>query len=101
MQSLVALFLRWCSQLRDFGIQHLCGMRSLQVMSLAGNISLYSVICVYSIWLKGKEYASCFELRVLVIETTLYQSLVFAASTKCIIFIYFRPNKNRKINLNV
>ncbi|KOB73216.1 F-box/LRR-repeat protein 16, partial [Operophtera brumata] len=36
MQSLVALFLRWCSQLRDFGVQHLCGMRSLQLLSLAG-----------------------------------------------------------------
>ena len=36
MQSLVALYLRWCSQVRDFGVQHLCGMRSLQLLSLAG-----------------------------------------------------------------
>lgn len=36
MLSLSALFLRWCSQVRDFGLQHLCSMRNLQVLSLAG-----------------------------------------------------------------
>lgn len=36
MLSLTALFLRWCSQVRDFGLQHLCSMRNLQVLSLAG-----------------------------------------------------------------
>lgn len=38
MLSLTALFLRWCSQVRDFGLQHLCSMRNLQVLSLAGNV---------------------------------------------------------------
>lgn len=42
MQSLIALFLRWCSQLRDFGVQHLCGMRSLQLLSLAGTYQPWS-----------------------------------------------------------
>lgn len=37
MLSLTALFLRWCSQVRDFGLQHLCSMRNLQILSLAGN----------------------------------------------------------------
>jgi F-box/leucine-rich repeat protein 16 len=36
MISLNALFLRWCAQIRDFGLQHLCSMRNLQVLSLAG-----------------------------------------------------------------
>lgn len=36
MLSLSALFLRWCSQVRDFGLNHLCGMRNIQVLSLAG-----------------------------------------------------------------
>lgn len=36
MLSLTALFLRWCSQVRDFGLQHLCSMRNLQILSLAG-----------------------------------------------------------------
>lgn len=36
MLSLSALYLRWCSQIRDFGLQHLCGMRNLQILSLAG-----------------------------------------------------------------
>lgn len=36
MLSLTALFMRWCTQIRDFGLQHLCSMRNLQVLSLAG-----------------------------------------------------------------
>lgn len=36
MLSLTTLFLRWCSQVRDFGLQHLCSMRNLQILSLAG-----------------------------------------------------------------
>lgn len=36
MLSLSSLYLRWCSQIRDFGLQHLCGMRNLQILSLAG-----------------------------------------------------------------
>ena len=43
MVSLSALFLRWCSQLRDFGLQHLCVMRSLQVLSVAGKIALINL----------------------------------------------------------
>lgn len=39
MLSLSALFLRWCSQVRDFGLQHLCSMRNLQVLSLAGKLT--------------------------------------------------------------
>ncbi|XP_014670613.1 PREDICTED: F-box/LRR-repeat protein 16-like [Priapulus caudatus] len=35
MTSLTSLFLRWCCQLRDFGLQHLYSMRNLQVLSLA------------------------------------------------------------------
>lgn len=44
MVSLSALFLRWCSQLRDFGLQHLCVMRSLQVLSVAGKIILKHIL---------------------------------------------------------
>ncbi|KAI5694617.1 F-box/LRR-repeat protein 16-like [Diaphorina citri] len=36
MVNLTKLFLRWCAQVRDFGIQHLCNMRNLQVLSVAG-----------------------------------------------------------------
>lgn len=43
MLSLTALFLRWCSQVRDFGLQHLCSMRNLQILSLAGKI--YAFAC--------------------------------------------------------
>ncbi|KAJ8919837.1 hypothetical protein NQ315_006366 [Exocentrus adspersus] len=39
MLSLASLYLRWCSQIRDFGLQHLCGMRNLQILSLAGSYS--------------------------------------------------------------
>ncbi|KAI5718112.1 hypothetical protein M8J77_016448 [Diaphorina citri] len=35
MVNLTKLFLRWCAQVRDFGIQHLCNMRNLQVLSVA------------------------------------------------------------------
>ena len=37
MLALNTLFLRWCTQIRDFGLQHICGMRSMQILSLAGN----------------------------------------------------------------
>ena len=36
MSSITVLSLRWCVQLRDFSIQHLCTMKHLQVLSLAG-----------------------------------------------------------------
>lgn len=36
MLAIHTLFLRWCTQIRDFGLQHICGMRSMQVLSLAG-----------------------------------------------------------------
>ena len=36
MVNLHTLYLRWCGQIRDFGLSHLCGMRGLQVLSLAG-----------------------------------------------------------------
>lgn len=42
MLSLSSLYLRWCSQIRDFGLQHLCGMRNLQILSLAGKHKLLS-----------------------------------------------------------
>jgi hypothetical protein len=47
MLSLSALFLRWCSQVRDFGLQHLCGMRNLQVLSLAGKLANWWPLCGY------------------------------------------------------
>lgn len=43
MLSLTALFLRWCSQVRDFGLQHLCSMRNLQILSLAGNKHIHHI----------------------------------------------------------
>ncbi len=36
MLALHSLFLRWCSQIRDFGLQHICGMRNLKILSVAG-----------------------------------------------------------------
>ena len=36
MLALHTLYLRWCTQVRDFGLQHICGMRNMQVLSLAG-----------------------------------------------------------------
>ncbi|CAL1285337.1 unnamed protein product, partial [Larinioides sclopetarius] len=30
------LYLRWCTQLRDFGLTHVCNMRNLEILSLAG-----------------------------------------------------------------
>ena len=36
MLALHTLYLRWCTQIRDFGLQHICGMRSMQILSLAG-----------------------------------------------------------------
>ena len=39
MLALNTLFLRWCTQIRDFGLQHICGMRSMQILSLAGKIN--------------------------------------------------------------
>ena len=36
MLALSSLFLRWCSQIRDFGLQHICGMRNLHILSVAG-----------------------------------------------------------------
>lgn len=35
--NLAVLYLRWCSQIRDFGLQHLCSMKNLRVLSLAGD----------------------------------------------------------------
>ena len=29
---------RWCTQIRDFGLQHICGMRNLHILSVAGKI---------------------------------------------------------------
>ena len=39
MLALGSLFLRWCSQIRDFGLQHICGMRNLRILSVAGEHS--------------------------------------------------------------
>lgn len=39
MLSLTSLFLRWCTQLRDYSLQHLNTMRNLQILSLAGKLS--------------------------------------------------------------
>lgn len=36
MGQLNFLSLRWCPQIRDFGLQTLCSMKSLKVLSLAG-----------------------------------------------------------------
>nr|XP_054763468.1 F-box/LRR-repeat protein 16-like [Lytechinus pictus] len=36
MGCLRALYLRWCCQVQDFGLQHLYGMKSLLVLSVAG-----------------------------------------------------------------
>lgn len=44
MASLSALFLRWCILLRDFGLKRLCGMKSLQVLSVAGKINQRPVL---------------------------------------------------------
>lgn len=41
MLALHTLYLRWCTQIRDFGLQHICGMRSMQILSLAGNICVH------------------------------------------------------------
>ena len=47
MLALNTLYLRWCSQIRDFGLQHICGMRSMQILSLAGKtMRLNKVYCV-------------------------------------------------------
>jgi F-box/leucine-rich repeat protein 16 len=40
MLALHTLYLRWCSQIRDFGLQHICGMRSMHILSLAGQSKL-------------------------------------------------------------
>lgn len=51
MLSLTSLFLRWCSQVRDFGLQHLCSMRNLQILSVAGNEFIFvchSTLACYS-----------------------------------------------------
>jgi len=42
MTSLCRLYLRWCTLLRDFGLQHLYTMKNLTALSLAGNAPLYS-----------------------------------------------------------
>lgn len=49
MRHLTALYLRWCSQVRDFGLQHLCGMANLQVLSLAGKCSTLEIVLSKSI----------------------------------------------------
>eukprot|EP00106_Octopus_bimaculoides_P020914 XP_014788356.1 PREDICTED: F-box/LRR-repeat protein 16-like [Octopus bimaculoides] len=36
MTSLIKLYLRWCTQVRDYGLQHLYSMRNLRLLSLAG-----------------------------------------------------------------
>ena len=43
MVNLHTLYLRWCGQIRDFGLSHLCGMRGLQVLSLAGKWSRFVI----------------------------------------------------------
>lgn len=48
MRHLTALYLRWCSQVRDFGLQHLCGMANLQVLSLAGKWSTRNTVTINS-----------------------------------------------------
>jgi F-box/leucine-rich repeat protein 16 len=50
MLALHTLYLRWCTQIRDFGLQHICGMRSMQVLSLAGMHTLSQFLFFY-----GKE----------------------------------------------
>lgn len=47
MLALNTLYLRWCTQIRDFGLQHICGMRSMQILSLAGIYTLYRKRSIY------------------------------------------------------
>ncbi|CAG0921504.1 unnamed protein product [Notodromas monacha] len=35
MVTITFLSLRWCPQIRDFGMQHICGMRNLRILFLA------------------------------------------------------------------
>ena len=44
MLALHSLFLRWCSQIRDFGLQHICGMRNLKILSVAGKKLFHNLL---------------------------------------------------------
>ena len=46
MLALSSLFLRWCALIRDFGLQHICGMRNIRILSVAGAIvTISEIIC--------------------------------------------------------
>lgn len=47
MTSLLRLFLRWCTQVRDFGLQHMYSMRNLRALSLAGIYNYLSIKKIY------------------------------------------------------
>ena len=54
MLALTTLYLRWCTQIRDFGLQHICGMRNLTILSLAGETITISLIFLDQT-LEGKD----------------------------------------------
>ena len=41
---------RWCTQIRDFGLQHICGMRNLHILSVAGRIVIIVLVIVIVIF---------------------------------------------------
>ena len=41
---------RWCTQIRDFGLQHICGMRNLHILSVAGRIVIIVLVVVIAIF---------------------------------------------------
>ena len=42
---------RWCTQIRDFGLQHICGMRNLHILSVAGRIVILVLVIVIVIFI--------------------------------------------------
>ena len=66
MLALNTLFLRWCTQIRDFGLQHICGMRSMQILSLAGNYRVdqlwFDGLYAYIRWPRVTNYTNILHL---------------------------------------
>lgn len=44
MSRLSSLSIRWCPQIRDFGIQTLCSMKSLKSIALSGQLIRHAAL---------------------------------------------------------
>ena len=101
MLALSSLFLRWCSQIRDFGLQHICGMRNIRILSVAGKTAMNECLAEWKqieqsphearvrakLWRKCIQCNGCEEIIELSAKKTIHSFTAYQTSNIIIEFL--------------